>query len=84
MLISEISHIPMQLIAAGGFSGAISGDKGELYLWGTAQFGEFLVPTKIKTSPHGWSTVNLAIGNQFACAVTRDGLLYSWGMNSNG
>jgi hypothetical protein len=63
MLVSEISNIPMRFIAAGSFSGSISHEKGELYLWGSGSFGEFLVPTRIKTSPHGWSTTNLAIGN---------------------
>jgi len=36
MLITEIANIPMQMIAAGSFSGSISADRGELYLWGTA------------------------------------------------
>ena len=36
MLITEIANTPMQMIAAGSFSGAISGDRGDLYVWGTA------------------------------------------------
>jgi hypothetical protein len=34
MLITEISNVPMRFIAAGSFSGSISHEKGELYLWG--------------------------------------------------
>jgi len=62
-LVSEISAIPMRFIAAGSFSGSISHEKGELYLWGTGTFGEFPIPQKVKTSPQGWATINLAIGN---------------------
>jgi hypothetical protein len=36
MLITDIANTPMQMIAAGSFSGAISADHGDLYLWGTA------------------------------------------------
>jgi alpha-tubulin suppressor-like RCC1 family protein len=44
VLVSDISHIPMRKVAAGSFSAAISKDSGDLYLWGTGVFGEFLTP----------------------------------------
>lgn len=34
-------------IAAGSFSAAIS-DEGQLYVWGTGTFGEFLQPNRVK------------------------------------
>ena len=48
MLLQEISHIPMQLIAAGSFSAAVSENGGSLFLWGTGAFGEFLTPHRVK------------------------------------
>jgi alpha-tubulin suppressor-like RCC1 family protein len=50
-MITEIASITMRFIAAGSFSGAISHEKGELFLWGTGTFGEFPIPQKVKTSP---------------------------------
>jgi alpha-tubulin suppressor-like RCC1 family protein len=43
-LISEIASIPMRFIAAGSFSGSISHENGDLYLWGKCTFGEFSIP----------------------------------------
>lgn len=39
----------MRYIAAGSFSGSISYDSGDLYLWGSGVFGEFLTPHRVKT-----------------------------------
>jgi hypothetical protein len=41
----------MRFIAAGSFSGSISHDKGDLYLWGAGPFGEYPIPTRIGLSP---------------------------------
>ena len=81
-LIRDISHIPMRSLAAGSFSSAISIETGDLYLWGSGVFGEFLTPHRVKTikSP----CLNASIGNHFGTVVTVDGMVYSWGHNSMG
>lgn len=60
----------MRKVAAGSFSASIS-ENGDLYLWGSGVFGEFLTPHRVKTI-HG-STLDIAIGNHFGTAINRDG-----------
>jgi X-linked retinitis pigmentosa GTPase regulator len=72
----------MRYIAAGSFSASISHDSGDLYLWGSGVFGEFLTPHRVKTI-HGFTT-QVAIGNHFGLALTREGQVYSWGHNNSG
>mmetsp|Transcript_9255 Transcript_9255/g.8704 ORF Transcript_9255/g.8704 Transcript_9255/m.8704 type:complete len:92 (-) Transcript_9255:324-599(-) len=48
-LVQDITHIPIKQIAAGSFSAAISMDSGDLYIWGSGIFGEFLTPHRVKT-----------------------------------
>ncbi len=67
----------MKKIAAGSFSGAISMDSGDLYIWGSGVFGEFLTPHRVKTI-YG-STVDVAIGNHFGAAINKSGGVYTWG-----
>lgn len=81
-IISDISHIPMRIIAAGSFSAAISHDSGDLYVWGSGVFGEFLTPHRVKTIQG--ITVDVSIGNHFGVAVNKDGLVYTWGHNNSG
>jgi hypothetical protein len=38
----------MKCIEAGSFSGAISEDGSNLFLWGTGAFGVFLTPHRVK------------------------------------
>lgn len=49
LLIEDISHIPMRNIAAGSFSASVSHDTGDLFIWGSGIFGEFLTPHRVKT-----------------------------------
>jgi X-linked retinitis pigmentosa GTPase regulator len=81
-VIADITHIPMKKVAAGGFSGSISMDSGDLYLWGSGVFGEFLTPHRVKTI-HG-STVDVSIGNHFGTAINKSGGIYTWGINNSG
>ena len=71
----------MRKIAAGSFSASIS-ERGELFIWGTGIFGEFLTPHRVKTI--NGDTIDVDIGNHIGAAVNRDGQVYSWGHNSNG
>ena len=72
----------MRYVAAGSFSASISYDSGNLYLWGSGVFGEFLTPHRVKTIKG--MTVSVSIGNHFGIAVNQDGIVYSWGHNNSG
>ena len=60
----------MRKVAAGSFSASIS-EIGDLYIWGSGVFGEFLTPHRVKTI-HG-ATSDVSIGYHFGIALNRDG-----------
>ena len=68
-------------VAAGSYSAAFCA-KGELYLWGTCTFGEFLTPRQIGQFKHPLK--RLSIGSDFGSAIDSKGNIYSWGDNSYG
>ncbi|KAL4497276.1 hypothetical protein ABPG72_011211 [Tetrahymena utriculariae] len=70
-------------IAAGSHSAGLN-KKGEMYLWGTGVFGEYLFPTKINRHSSGTSFSDISVGNFFAAAVDINGAVWTWGANSNG
>mgnify|MGYP001610281413 CR=1 FL=1 len=72
----------MKQIAAGSFSASISLDSGDLYIWGSGVFGEFLSPHRVKTIKG--PTIDIAIGNHFGAAINKDGTVYTWGHNNSG
>ena len=79
-LVEEISHIPMRFIAAGSFSASISEEaKGDLFLWGTGAFGEFLNPHRVKKIKG--EMIQVSIGDGFGMAMTKKGNVYNWGVN---
>ena len=67
-LVDEISHIPMQFIAAGSFSASISEETKSLFLWGSGTFGQFLTPHRVKKIRGETSMV--AVGDGFGVALT--------------
>lgn len=62
-------------------SAAITFD-GELYLWGTGAFGEYLAPQKMKNidSP----VTDVSLGGCFGVATDSDGKIWAWGSNRSG
>jgi X-linked retinitis pigmentosa GTPase regulator len=72
----------MKLIAAGSFSASVSHDSGDLYLWGSGVFGEFLTPHRVKTIKG--KTIDVSIGNHFGAAINNEGMVYTWGHNNAG
>lgn len=60
-------------------SAAIS-DKGQLFIWGTGVFGEYLQPTKFSIPV----CKDVAIGGSYGLAVDISGNVHAWGANSNG
>ena len=56
--------------------------KGELYIWGTGVFGEYLNP--VRFSKGGVSYKELSVGNFFGAAIENNGKLWVWGSNTGG
>ena len=56
------------------------GARGELYFWGTGVFGTFFEPRIVVDS----DITEVSIGGSFGIAKDKDGLLWTWGQNSNG
>lgn len=69
-------------ISAGSHSAAISAN-GELFVWGTASFGEFRSPFRVKAMT-GHNVSEVSISGQSGIALTNDGKIYSWGTNQYG
>ena len=68
LLIQEIAHIPMGSVSAGSFSGAISRDDGQVYIWGTGTFGKFATPHRMKKIKQ--KALQLQIGDNFGVVLT--------------
>ena len=68
-------------VAAGGHSAAI-GMNGELFLWGSGTFGEYLCPTEVAKSDGIF--VDVSVGSSFGSAVHENGSIWTWGTNSKG
>ena len=67
-------------VAAGYHSAAVS-DNGELFVWGTGTFGEFLTPHKMYFQD---KVKEVSIGSTFSVAYLQNRTVYAWGNNANG
>ena len=70
-------------IAAGNHSAALT-DRGEVFVWGTGVFGEYLSPIAFGKGVFNEPIQEISIGGSFGAAIDRRGTLYSWGSNTNG
>jgi X-linked retinitis pigmentosa GTPase regulator len=71
-------------VAAGNHSAALT-NKGELFVWGTGVFGEFLLPIEFgKAGSFLAPVTEISIGGSFGLALDTKGNLYSWGSNASG
>eukprot|EP01022_Parablepharisma_sp_SALTPOND_P016056 TRINITY_DN2314_c3_g1_i1.p1 TRINITY_DN2314_c3_g1~~TRINITY_DN2314_c3_g1_i1.p1 ORF type:complete len:1094 (+),score=138.92 TRINITY_DN2314_c3_g1_i1:12288-15569(+) len=71
-------------VSAGHHSAALT-DKGELFIWGTGVFGEFLSPTRFGRSTTFLAPVKeISVGGSFGAAVDTEGNVYTWGSNTSG
>lgn len=80
-------------ISAGQLHGAFLTAAGEVYTWGDNNLGklgqgtttnyESLVPTKV-AALDGVAIETIYMANGASYAISRDGVLYSWGQNTNG
>eukprot|EP00361_Fabrea_salina_P004511 CAMPEP_0202433884 /NCGR_PEP_ID=MMETSP1345-20130828/13558_1 /ASSEMBLY_ACC=CAM_ASM_000843 /TAXON_ID=342563 /ORGANISM="Fabrea Fabrea salina" /LENGTH=401 /DNA_ID=CAMNT_0049046359 /DNA_START=583 /DNA_END=1785 /DNA_ORIENTATION=- len=65
-------------ISLGQHSAAIVGP-GELYVWGSGIFGEFLIPQLFMKQ-----VSDLNVGGSFGACLDQNGSVWSWGSNNNG
>lgn len=75
------SDITIKKVAAGTHSAALT-EYGELYLWGTGTFGEFLQPQKVSGLNN--AVLDVSVGRTFGSLVDMSGVVYSWGLNKSG
>jgi len=69
-------------VRTGHHSAAVS-DGGELYIWGTGVFGEYLAP-KLMNSYFKGGVKDISVGSTFSIAVDSSNKLYTWGNNFHG
>lgn len=79
--LKELEPHVIAKVAAGHHSAAVS-DRGELFIWGTGVFGEFLAPTAF--GKFATPVAEVSVGGSFGAAVDRDGTAYTWGSNASG
>jgi alpha-tubulin suppressor-like RCC1 family protein len=78
--ILELDGKEILKISASQHSGCIT-STGEIWVWGTSTFGEFLVPNKLQCST---KVIDINIGMGFGVCVDKNGMVWSWGSNNNG
>jgi alpha-tubulin suppressor-like RCC1 family protein len=84
----------IRMIAAGGFHSLAASESGRLMAWGrnaegqlgTGSFEAALVPTSVRTDelPPGTAITAIAGGAAHTIALTTDGAVFGWGLNSSG
>lgn len=73
--------VKFKKISAGHHTAAISRE-GELYVWGTGVFGEYLSPHKLDIKASKLKEVT--VGGSFGLALDESGKLFAWGANTSG
>jgi X-linked retinitis pigmentosa GTPase regulator len=79
--IKDFERVRVQKIACGHHSAALT-EKGDVYVWGTGIFGEYLLPTKY--SPSDYYYQDISIGGFFGSAIDEYGVPWTWGSNTSG
>jgi len=80
ILVKSLENEYIVKVESGYHSGALN-DKGDLFLWGSGTFGEYLRPTRIK-KPYPF--IDLSIGGFFGAAIDNKHSVYTWGNNNSG
>ncbi|OMJ77676.1 hypothetical protein SteCoe_22667 [Stentor coeruleus] len=76
----HLSNINITKICCNNFSAALT-DKGQVYVWGTGTFGEYLIPTKMPCSS---VLQDIFIGTGFGVGIDTNNNIMTWGTNSDG
>ena len=78
--LSYFSGLAVAKVACGQHTAAVT-EGGELYIWGTGVFGEYLSPQKQSISS---SIRDVSVGGGFGAALDVNKKLWVWGSNDNG
>ncbi|CAG9315175.1 unnamed protein product [Blepharisma stoltei] len=78
--VQNLDGIFISKIACGNHTAVLS-DKGQVYVWGTGIFGEFLVPQRFSFAN---PIRDIGVGGCFGMAIDNNFSVYAWGSNSNG
>mmetsp|Transcript_34143 Transcript_34143/g.59619 ORF Transcript_34143/g.59619 Transcript_34143/m.59619 type:complete len:940 (-) Transcript_34143:107-2926(-) len=79
--VSALEGIPIEKVVCGHHSAALS-ERGDLYIWGTGVFGEFLTPMRITSISAPVKDIDT--GGCFGAAVDIYGVVWTWGSNTSG
>ncbi|OMJ89712.1 hypothetical protein SteCoe_8077 [Stentor coeruleus] len=78
--VMHLENVVIRKVRCSNFTAAIT-DKGQLYIWGSGVFGEYLLPHRLAIRD---PISDVSIGSGFGLAVDLTDTVYSWGGNSNG
>jgi len=81
--IRDLDSFNIVKVVAGKHSAAVT-DKGEVFIWGTGIFGEYLSPIPFGKEIFAGPIKDVSIGGSFGAAIDYKGALYTWGSNTNG
>ncbi|OMJ86156.1 hypothetical protein SteCoe_12355 [Stentor coeruleus] len=76
--VEGLDGVRVNKILCSGHSAALT-EMGDVYVWGTGIFGEFVVPYKIASNAQ-----NISLGSNFTIIIDENFSIYSWGNNING
>lgn len=76
----HLSNLNITKICCNNFSAALTG-KGQVYVWGTGTFGEYLIPTRLPCSS---VLQEIFIGTGFGVGIDTNNNIMTWGTNSDG
>lgn len=79
--VKDLASYKIKKVSCGIHTSAITCE-GELYIWGTGVFGEFLRPQKIASV--GVKIKDAVMGGSFGIALDQCGKLWTWGANTSG
>ena len=57
-------------------------EKGDIYIWGTGIFGEFLSP--VRYNQQGTTFKDISVGGFFGAAIDEKNTVWTWGSNTSG
>jgi hypothetical protein len=79
-VVKGLEGVFVSKVACGYHSAAVC-EKGEVYIWGTGSFGEYLIPHKMYFPAR---VKDVSVGGTFAVASLQDQSIFVWGNNTNG
>ena len=78
--IAGLKGIRVKQLACWSSSAAVTSD-GQLYVWGSGTFGEFLVPERVGNLS---GITDVSLGGGFGAALDTAGQVWTWGTNTGG